>query len=70
MNAAALEYLAAEVPENIILVVDEAYIEFARLAEGPDALPILARRRGPWAILRTFSKVLWPKFPQGRLRAL
>ena len=56
MNAAALEYLAAEVPENIILVVDEAYIEFARLAEGPDALPLLARRRGPWAILRTFSK--------------
>ncbi len=56
MSAEALERLAASVPENILLMVDEAYSEFGRAAGGPDVLPIMERRRGPWAILRTFSK--------------
>lgn len=56
MTAAALEEVAGAVPEHIMLVIDEAYHEFGRHAGGPDVLPIVKRRRGPWAVLRTFSK--------------
>jgi len=56
MDAAALERLAAAVPEHVLLAVDEAYHEFGRHAGGPEVLPILARRRGPWVVFRTFSK--------------
>lgn len=53
------ERLLAAVPAGTLLVVDEAYYEYARLAPGyPD---VLARLRGeavafPWIVLRTFSK--------------
>ncbi|MBM3626512.1 MAG: histidinol-phosphate transaminase [Alphaproteobacteria bacterium] len=56
MAAAALERLAREVPADVLLVVDEAYHEYGRHAGGPDALAALAARRGPWIVLRTFSK--------------
>jgi histidinol-phosphate aminotransferase len=56
MDAAALDRLATAVPESVLLVVDEAYHEFAMHADGPDVLAVLRRRRGPWAVLRTFSK--------------
>jgi histidinol-phosphate aminotransferase len=45
--------LAAEVPDDILLVVDEAYAEFDPAA---DTLAALSQRRGPWAVTRTFSK--------------
>lgn len=48
--------LAAETPDDVLLVVDEAYYEF-NVAEGaPEVLGILAGRRGPWVVARTFSK--------------
>jgi len=56
MAAEALERLAREVPADVLLVVDEAYHEYGRHAGGPDALAALAARRGPWIVLRTFSK--------------
>lgn len=56
MTADALELLAREVPADVLLVVDEAYHEYGRHAGGPDALAALAQRRGPWIVLRTFSK--------------
>ncbi len=56
MSKAALEQVVAGVPDRVLLVVDEAYYEFGRHAGAPDALAILAGRRGPWAALRTFSK--------------
>ena len=56
MDAAAIDELATAVPDHILLLVDEAYYEFARLDHGPDVLSILSRRRGPWVVLRTFSK--------------
>jgi histidinol-phosphate aminotransferase len=56
MGAGALERLAREVPADVLLVVDEAYHEYGRHAGGPDALAALAARRGPWIVLRTFSK--------------
>ena len=56
MPAAALERLAREVPPGVLLVVDEAYHEYGRHAGGPDVLAALGARRGPWIVLRTFSK--------------
>ncbi|MGQ0664377.1 MAG: aminotransferase class I/II-fold pyridoxal phosphate-dependent enzyme [Pseudomonadota bacterium] len=56
MAASALDLLARGVPDNVLVVVDEAYHEFARHAGGPDVLAILKARRGPWAVTRTFSK--------------
>lgn len=56
MEAAALQQLIQGVPDNVLLVMDEAYHEFGRHAGGPDILAALAGRRGPWVNLRTFSK--------------
>jgi histidinol-phosphate aminotransferase len=56
MSAAALDRLASAVPDSVLLVVDEAYHEFASHAGGPDVLAALRHRRGPWVVLRTFSK--------------
>lgn len=42
---------------HTLLVVDEAYVEYARLAPGyPDVLALLRGRAQPWIVLRTFSK--------------
>jgi histidinol-phosphate aminotransferase len=43
-------------PESVILAVDEAYFEFARRADFPDAIAWLARRPGT-LVMRTFSKI-------------
>jgi len=56
MTDAAVENVASAVSEHVLLVVDEAYHEYGRHAGGPDVLPILRKRRGPWTVLRTFSK--------------
>lgn len=53
LSPAALRHLAEHVPDDVMLVVDEAYAEFDPAA---DTLAILAARRGPWAVTRTFSK--------------
>ena len=53
LSASALRRLALQVPNNIMLVVDEAYAEFDLEAQ---TLEILAERSGPWAVTRTFSK--------------
>ncbi len=44
------------VPEDCLLVVDEAYHEFAAAEGFPDVLALLAERNGPWVVTRTFSK--------------
>ena len=56
LDAAAVEALAQGVPDDVLLLLDEAYYEFGRDAGGPESLPILSRRRGPWISTRTFSK--------------
>lgn len=56
LSEGALDKLVAGVPEETLLVVDEAYYEFGRLAGGPDVLKALKARKGPWLVLRTFSK--------------
>ncbi|WP_198969934.1 histidinol-phosphate transaminase [Xylophilus sp. ASV27] len=56
-DAAAFERLLAATPAGTLLVIDEAYVEYARLAPGfPDALAALRRQPRPWIVLRTFSK--------------
>lgn len=56
MDEAALRALVAGVPDDVLLLLDEAYFEFGRHAGGPDALDILRTRKGPWLSTRTFSK--------------
>jgi histidinol-phosphate aminotransferase len=56
LGAEAFDRFAAALPEDVVLVVDEAYVDFARRPDFPDALGWVARRPGT-AVLRTFSKI-------------
>ncbi|MBI3503243.1 MAG: aminotransferase class I/II-fold pyridoxal phosphate-dependent enzyme [Proteobacteria bacterium] len=56
MTKEAIAAVAHGVPDDVVLLVDEAYHEFGRHAGGPDALAILKERKGPWLSTRTFSK--------------
>lgn len=51
-----IQRLAEAVPDDVLLVMDEAYAEFNQHEGGSDALPFLERRRGLWLSTRTFSK--------------
>jgi histidinol-phosphate aminotransferase len=51
---AAFERFLSRLPEDVLLVVDEAYFEYARAADYPDALAYLPRRERMMT-LRTFS---------------
>lgn len=53
-----LENFVSKVPENILIVIDEAYFEYAkrRNCKYPDGLEILSKRANTF-VLRTFSKV-------------
>jgi histidinol-phosphate aminotransferase len=46
----------ASAPPDALLLIDEAYYEFANGAGFPDSLAELARQERPWLVLRTFSK--------------
>lgn len=48
--------VARELPDHVLLVLDEAYHEFAMHAGGGDPLPVMRTRAGPWAVFRSFSK--------------
>lgn len=56
LDAAGLAQIANGVPPETLLLVDEAYFEFARHSGGPDALEAMRARRGRWAVARTLSK--------------
>ena len=45
-----------QVPDTCLLVIDEAYHEFAKAEGAPDVLAMLAQRTGPWVVTRSFSK--------------
>lgn len=52
-----LEAIVRACPKNSVLVIDEAYFEYAIGHPGyPDALQVLAKQQRPWIVLRTFSK--------------
>jgi histidinol-phosphate aminotransferase len=56
VGAAAFDRFAAALPEDVVLLVDEAYVDFARRPDFPDALGWVARRPGTF-VIRTFSKI-------------
>ncbi|MCH8113653.1 MAG: aminotransferase class I/II-fold pyridoxal phosphate-dependent enzyme, partial [Proteobacteria bacterium] len=56
MEDADLRRIIQETPPDILLVIDDAYHEYALHAGANDVLPLLKARSGPWAVLRTLSK--------------
>lgn len=57
LSAAAIEQIARETPDDVLLLIDEVYHEFCVHEGGPDALEIVRRvRTAPWVVLRSFSK--------------
>nr|WP_245534405.1 histidinol-phosphate transaminase [Xylanimonas cellulosilytica] len=55
VHADELDALLAAVPSDVMVVIDEAYLEFVRDADAPDALALLARHENV-VLLRTLSK--------------
>jgi histidinol-phosphate aminotransferase len=56
VGAAEFERFVAQLSDNVILAVDEAYFEFVRRADFPDVVSLLSKRPGT-LVLRTFSKI-------------
>ncbi|MGH2521625.1 MAG: aminotransferase class I/II-fold pyridoxal phosphate-dependent enzyme, partial [Anaerolineales bacterium] len=57
LDAHAFRRLVQATPPETLLVIDEAYYEYAVLTPGfPDALAELRAQARPWIVLRTFSK--------------
>ncbi len=57
LNGSELMRLARAAGPETLLVIDEAYYEYAREeTDHPDALQLLAGGRAPFVLLRTFSK--------------
>jgi histidinol-phosphate aminotransferase len=52
---AELELFLEQVPSDVLVVIDEAYLEFVTASDSPDAMAI-HRSRPNVAVLRTFSK--------------
>ncbi len=56
-SAAEVARLIARVPEDVLIVVDEAYIEFVERSDYPDLLAELRAERRNLVLLRTFAKI-------------
>ncbi|MGI9592429.1 MAG: histidinol-phosphate transaminase [Myxococcota bacterium] len=56
VGAEAFDRFMAGLPEDLVVAVDEAYVDFARRPDFPDALAWVARRPAT-IVLRTFSKI-------------
>ena len=56
VSADAVDRLMARVPQDVIVVFDEAYFEYVRSPRFPDALAYVKRGRNV-IVLRTFSKI-------------
>lgn len=56
VGRAAVEKLLREVPPEVIIVMDEAYLEYADAADYPDSLELRGLRER-LIVLRTFSKI-------------
>jgi histidinol-phosphate aminotransferase len=55
VDAAELKTFLDAIPRDVLVVIDEAYVEFVRDPTAPDSLAVL-RDRPNVAVLRTFSK--------------
>ena len=56
LPVADIDAFAAELPDHVCLIVDEAYVEFSTLQDPDESLDLLKRHPGV-VLLRTFSKV-------------
>jgi histidinol-phosphate aminotransferase len=56
VGAAAFDRFAASLADDVLLLIDEAYVDFARRPDFPDSLGWVARRPGT-LVVRTFSKI-------------
>lgn len=56
VSADAVQRLMSKVPEHVIVVFDEAYLEYVRNPQFPDALSYVKQGRHA-IVLRTFSKI-------------
>jgi histidinol-phosphate aminotransferase len=56
VGAEAFDAFVDSLPEDLVLVVDEAYFEYVRRPDFPDTLGWIARRPAT-VVLRTFSKI-------------
>jgi len=56
MGAQALDDFMQQVPDGIVVAIDEAYFEYARRGDFPDALAWVRKRPGT-LVMRTFSKI-------------
>ncbi len=56
LSDAEVERLHAGLPENVLLVIDAAYAEYAEVPDYPDAATMV-ERSGNVVMLRTFSKI-------------
>lgn len=57
LSTGELERIIADTPDSTLLVLDEAYYEFASVDRAhPDGLEVLRDQHRPWIVLRTFSK--------------
>lgn len=57
VGAAAVHHLLAAVPMDVLVVMDEAYVEFATSPDHPDLLPLIRDGRRNLLLLRTFAKI-------------
>ena len=56
-GAAEMHQLLAAVPDDVLIVVDEAYIEYATRADFPDMISELRGGRANMIVLRTYAKI-------------
>jgi histidinol-phosphate aminotransferase len=56
-DPAAIREFVAQVPADVLIVMDEAYIEFVAAGAYPDLLPELRAGRPNLLLLRTFAKI-------------
>ena len=56
VGAEALARFAERLPADVVLVIDEAYVDFARRADFPDSIALLSQRPAT-LVARTFSKI-------------
>lgn len=56
LNGPQLQAICEASPRETVLVIDEAYFEYARGPAYADSLAVLAAQHRPWIVLRTLSK--------------
>ncbi len=56
-SAVEMQHFLARVPDNVLVVVDEAYIEYATRTDFPDMIAEIRNGRKNILVLRTFAKI-------------